>query len=79
MVGICWSLTRAIKKFDNNFLITSDIDEIKNATHIFLPGVGAFKKAMNILKEKNLKDILQNLDYTKVKLMGICLGMQMLF
>ena len=77
--GNLLSLTRAIKKFDNNFLITSDIDEIKNATHIFLPGVGAFKKAMNILKEKNLKDILQNLDYTKVKLMGICLGMKMLF
>jgi glutamine amidotransferase len=77
--GNILSLTRAIKKFENNFLVTSDLKEIKNATHIFLPGVGAFKKAMKILNEKNLKNLLQELDYNKVKLMGICLGMQLLF
>ena len=76
--GNLLSLTRAIEKFENAFVISSDLNEIKNATHIFLPGVGAFKKAMNILVEKNLKNILQNLNYRKVKLMGICLGMQLL-
>lgn len=77
--GNILSLTRAIQKFENNFLVTSDLKEIKNATHIFLPGVGAFKKAMAILNEKNLKNLLQELNYNKVKLMGICLGMQLLF
>ncbi len=77
--GNLLSLTRAIQKFENNFLITSNLDEIKSASHIFLPGVGAFKKAMSILKEKNLKKLLQELDYKKVNLMGICLGMQLLF
>ena len=76
--GNLLSLTRAINKFESNFLITSDFKEIREASHIFLPGVGAFKKAMNIIK-KNLKNLLQELDYTKTKLMGICLGMQMLF
>lgn len=77
--GNLLSLTRAINKFESNFLITSDFKEIREASHIFLPGVGAFKKAMNIIKKKNLKNLLQELDYTKTKLMGICLGMQMLF
>ena len=77
--GNLLSLRRAIQKFEKNFLITSDINEIKNATHIFLPGVGAFKKAMDTLVEKNLKNLLQNLDYKKINLMGICLGMQILF
>ncbi len=77
--GNLLSLTRAIEKFEKNFVVSSDLNEIKNATHIFLPGVGAFKKAMNILVEKNLKHILQSLNYRKVKLMGICLGMQLLF
>ncbi len=77
--GNLLSLTRAIEKFENNFLITSDLNEIKSASHIFLPGVGAFKKAMNVLKKKNLINLLQELDYKKVKLMGICLGMQLLF
>ena len=50
--GNILSLTRAIQKFEKNFLITSDLNEIKNATHIFLPGVGAFKKAMDTLAKK---------------------------
>jgi imidazole glycerol-phosphate synthase subunit HisH len=77
--GNLLSLTRAIQKFEKNFLITSDLNQIKDATHIFLPGVGAFKKAMDTLMEKNLKNLLQNLNYKKINLMGICLGMQILF
>ncbi len=77
--GNLLSLSRAIEKFETNFLITSDISKIKEATHIFLPGVGAFKKAMNTLKEKELKSLLQKLNYKKIKLLGICLGMQILF
>ncbi len=77
--GNLLSLTRAIKKYENNFLITSEINEVENATHIFLPGVGAFNKAMDVLEKKNLRNTLQNINYEKVYLMGICLGMQLLF
>ena len=73
------SLTRAIQKFEKKFLITTNIDEIKEATHIFLPGVGAFKKAMDNLQKNNLKNLLKSLDYKKINLLGICLGMQILF
>ena len=72
------SLTRAIQKFEEKFLITSEINEIKNASHIFLPGVGAFKNAMDKLKNKKIKNLLQDLDYKKINLLGICLGMQIL-
>lgn len=77
--GNLLSLTRAIQKFEEKFLITSEINEIKNASHIFLPGVGAFKNAMDKLKNKKIKSLLQDLDYKKIKLLGICLGMQILF
>ena len=77
--GNLLSLTRAIQKFEKNFVISADLDEIRNATHIFLPGVGAFKKAMSTLIKKNLKETLKNLNYKKVNLLGICLGMQILF
>ena len=53
-------------------------EEIKKASHIFLPGVGAFKKAMGILEKNNLINLLRNLDFAKTNLLGICLGMQLL-
>ena len=76
--GNVLSLVRAINKYNYKVNITNDLDEIKNATHIFLPGVGAFKNAMKKLNQANLVNLLQDLDYTKVNLMGICLGMQIL-
>ena len=76
--GNVLSLVRAINKYNFNVNITNDLDEIKKATHIFLPGVGAFKNAMKKLKQANLINLLQDLDFTKINLMGICLGMQIL-
>jgi len=59
--------------------IVSNGDNLKNFTHIILPGVGSFKKAMANLEKKNfinsLKDYVNNSDK---KLLGICLGMQLL-
>lgn len=76
--GNVLSLVRAINKYNFNVNITNDLDKIKNATHIFLPGVGTFKNAMKKLKQANLVNLLQDLDFTKINLMGICLGMQIL-
>ena len=44
-----------------------------------LPGVGAFKKAMNELKERNLVDALIESSNNNAFILGICLGMQLLF
>ena len=41
--------------------------------------MGAFKSAVRLLKEKKIFEVIQKLDFTKKRLMGICLGMQLLF
>ncbi|PHS40511.1 MAG: imidazole glycerol phosphate synthase subunit HisH [Robiginitomaculum sp.] len=57
-------------------IITQDAKIIASADHVILPGVGAFDFAMAALRERGLVQVLQNLTQP---LMGICLGMQMLF
>jgi glutamine amidotransferase len=59
--------------------ISSSTEDIKNSNSIILPGVGAFRDAINLLKEKNLIDpILEEVKKGKT-LLGICLGMQLLY
>ena len=58
--GNILSLRRAISKFNYNANITNDHEEIKKASHIFLPGVGAFKKAMSILEKNNCSHVFDN-------------------
>ena len=54
--------------------------EMKNYDFIVLPGVGSFKEGMNTLKKNNLIEILsENIIVKKKNIIGICLGMQMLF
>ena len=50
-----------------------------NATHLILPGVGAFGHAMDKLEKFNLKETIKNYADLKKPLLGICLGMQALF
>ncbi len=57
-------------------IITKDADIIRSADHVILPGVGAMPFAMQALRARGLVSVLQNLTQP---LMGICLGMQMLF
>jgi len=57
-------------------IITRDAEIIRSADHVILPGVGAFDYAMAALHARGLVEVLQNLTQP---LMGICLGMQMLF
>lgn len=78
-VGNVLSLRRAIEKCNKKAILTNNLSEIENATHIFLPGVGAFKSAIRRLKERKIFSVIKNLNYKKTKLMGICLGMQLLF
>ena len=53
-MGNVLSLSRAVKKCKKIAILTDDPKEIESATHIFLPGVGAFKSAVRLLKEKNI-------------------------
>lgn len=52
---------------------------LDNATHIVLPGVGAFPEGMKKLKNLGLDRLIKEKAMQNVKILGICLGMQMLF
>lgn len=58
--------------------VSGDIDDIKNATALILPGVGAFPDAVKTLNEKGLSDVIKSKCADGVPLLGICLGMQLL-
>lgn len=59
--------------------LVSSPDELVGATHIVLPGVGHFDRAMRFLNENKYTELLRSLTQTKkAKIMGICLGMQLL-
>ena len=72
------SIKRAVEKYEKNVLISNDKDEIKTASKIILPGVGSFKDGVNYLKKKNIFKFLKEICKEK-PIMGICLGMQLLF
>jgi imidazole glycerol-phosphate synthase subunit HisH len=59
--------------------IESDVDKIKNASKILLPGVGSFDTAMKNINESDLKEVLNEKALKEqVPVLGICLGMQLL-
>ena len=61
---------------ENN--ISSKVEDIISADKLILPGVGAFPDAMKMLDEAGLTEVIKE-QAKKKELMGICLGMQMLF
>lgn len=77
-IGNILSLKRAIQKTEENIIVSDDLNIIDKASHLILPGVGAFNAAILLLKKKNLYNYLKNLKEDK-KILGICLGMQILF
>ena len=78
-MGNLGSIYNMFRYLDIDVEITGDIDKIKKAKKILLPGVGAFDMAIKKIKEKNLWDILNKKALIeKVPILGICLGMQLL-
>ena len=76
--GNILSLKRALNTMNLNSKLSRDINEISNATHLILPGVGAFGSAMNLLKKYRLIEPIKNHVKQNKPLLGICLGMQLL-
>jgi len=70
------SVMAALKRLGAEGIITSEADKIREASHVILPGVGAASSAMEQLNKKNLCEVLRGL---KQPVLGICLGMQILF
>lgn len=78
-MGNLGSVFNMFKKIGVSSKITSDIEEIKSATKLLLPGVGSFDKAMQRINDTKFKEAL---DYKvlieRTPILGICLGMQLL-
>ena len=78
-VGNLFSLVGSLEHLGIEAVVTSNAETIRNADRIILPGVGAFSDAKQKLVDTGLIPIL-NEEVEKGKpLLGICLGMQMLF
>ena len=78
-VGNILSIKNAISFHGYTPIVTNDHKEIEKASHIILPGVGAFQSAMRKLKDLNLIKPILNAKNNQSNLLGICLGMQLLF
>ena len=73
------SVVKAFNYIGEDCVVTSDRDTIHSCSGIVLPGVGAFREAVNKLEAKGLVDILKKEANDGKALFGICLGMQLLF
>ena len=70
------SLQFALERLGANSRVSADPEQIRRASHVILPGVGAAADAMARLRQRNLDTLLPSL---KQPVLGICLGMQLLF
>ena len=73
------SVEKALIYIGEKPLVTDDSEVILSADKIILPGVGAFGEAMDKLKARGLVDTLRKAVEKGIPLLGICLGMQLLF
>lgn len=78
-VGNLFSLKSSFAAIGEEVTVTKDEKVLREADGIILPGVGAFEDAAKKLRETGLVDVIKELAAKGKPLMGICLGMQMLF
>jgi imidazole glycerol-phosphate synthase subunit HisH len=70
------SLQYALQRLGTTSAVSANARRIRNASHVILPGVGAAAHAMSRLRQQNLDSLIPVLQQP---LLGICLGMQLLF
>ena len=73
------SVEKAFQYLGQEVRITRDRDELLEASHVILPGVGSFGDAMRHLKEYRLIQTIYDVVEKKTPFLGICLGQQLLF
>ena len=78
-VGNLFSLEASFKKIGAETVITSDPSVIMSSERVILPGVGAFGDASDKLRQSGLMEVICDYVSTGKPIMGICLGMQLLF
>ena len=78
-MGNLASVKNAFAKLGEETVVVSDPTEFKNYEKLILPGVGAFGDAMEHLRERNMIEPLREYAKSGKYMLGICLGMQLLF
>ena len=78
-VGNVRSVMKSFEKVGIETVLTDDREVILSADGVVLPGVGAFADAMEMLEKKNLVGVIQEVARRGIPLLGICLGLQLLF
>lgn len=78
-MGNLHSVSKAVERLGYEPLVTGEREEILAADGIILPGVGAFGDAMEQLRETSLDSVMKDAAESGKPLLGICLGMQLLF
>jgi len=78
-MGNLYSVSKALERMNADYILTSDQDKLAKADGYILPGVGSFNDAMSILNETGLTQFIQKVVSEGKPLLGICLGMQLLF
>ena len=78
-VGNLVSLTASLKYLGAETVVTNRSEDIEKADRIILPGVGAFEDAAAKLRATGLVDTIMKETAAGKPLLGICLGMQLLF
>jgi len=76
--GNILSIKRAFEKWDAEVDITTKKEKILSASRLVLPGVGAFRNAIDKLKSRHFFELIPTIKLREIPLLGICLGMQLL-
>ncbi|MED4269494.1 imidazole glycerol phosphate synthase subunit HisH [Geobacillus stearothermophilus] len=78
-MGNLYSVRKALERLGCPYIVSGDNKELARARGLLLPGVGSFRDAMHILRETGLADFIRAAAENGTPLLGICLGMQLLF
>jgi imidazole glycerol-phosphate synthase subunit HisH len=78
-MGNLRSVEKALEHVGVTATITTDPGEVRAADGVILPGVGAFPRAMERVRERGLDDLVEERRAAGVPILGICLGLQLLF
>ena len=78
-MGNLHSVSKALERLGYDYVLSGHSSDLKAANGLILPGVGAFKDAVTALRESGLFDFVNTSVNEGKPLLGICLGMQLLF
>jgi len=73
------SIQRALEAGGGEVTVTADPDEVRTAERVVLPGVGNARAAMEQLRRMGMADAIRETTEAGTPLLGVCLGMQLLF